>query len=39
MKTKDNFIEGAKVTQDNQIFPSKNKKSQSAKGNKENGEK
>jgi hypothetical protein len=38
MKTKDNFIEGAKVTQDNQIFPSKNKNSKT-KGNKADREK
>jgi hypothetical protein len=36
MKTKDNFLEGAKVTKDNQIFGTPNSKSKDGTGNSPN---
>lgn len=36
LKTKDNFLEGAKVTKDNQIFGTPNSKSKNGTGNSPN---
>jgi hypothetical protein len=36
MKTKDNFLEGAKVTKDNQIFGTPNSKSKNGTGDSPN---